>query len=129
MVIKILLLISLNFLDAAVQDDFVETLENTYLVQNQSNIGVTKIIVDQENKKIKVWESCVPKDCDWGVINYKQSGNNLIAWYGMGDIKKQVVLNFKEQQLMMEAEIKYFVDQKLTKTVNYQLKSQKYRLK
>ncbi|MBK0382580.1 hypothetical protein I5M32_06355 [Pedobacter sp. SD-b] len=127
--VKLLLFICLNFTLHFQDDDFAETLANTYLVANKSNTGITKIIIDTQHKKIKVWEGCVPKDCDWGIVSYKKTGDILTAWYTMGDIKKHINLNLKRDDLIMEAEIKYYMDEKIIKTVNYQLKSQKNRLK
>lgn len=129
MVIKLLLYICLNFSLLSQDVEFVEILANTYLVTNKSNTGITKIIIDTEHKKLKVWESCVPKDCDWGIANYQQKNNTITAFYTMGDIKKQLTINLTENKTAMNAEIKYQVDQKLTKVVSYQLKAQNNRIK
>lgn len=127
--IKLLLFICLNFSLLKQDESFVETLANTYLVNNKSNTGITKIIIDTEHKKLKVWESCIPKDCDWGITNYQQKSNTITAFYAMGDIKKQLTISLTENRTAMNAEIKYQVDQKLTKVVSYQLKAQNNRIK
>ncbi|MEO5910319.1 MAG: hypothetical protein ABIP95_05490 [Pelobium sp.] len=129
MTIKLLLLICFHLSFTTAGDDFNETLENTFLVINNNNKGITKIILDQEHKKIKVWESCVPKDCDWGIIKYTTKENEITAVYAMGDIKKQLVLLLKNNGMKMDAEVNYLMDQKVMKTVTYQLTSQKNRLK
>ncbi|MFC5284408.1 hypothetical protein [Pedobacter alpinus] len=110
-------------------ESFVETLANTYLVTNKSNTGITKISLDTEHKKLKVWESCVPKDCDWGITSYQQKNNTITAFYAMGDIKKQLTISLLDNKSTMNAEIKYQVNQKLTKVVSYQLKAQNNRIK
>jgi|GEM_PF-6317397 len=127
--IKLLLYFCLNFSTFLQDGDFVEALANTYLVTNKSNTGITKIILDTEHKKIKVWESCVPKDCDWGITSYQNKNNTIIAVYAMGDIKKQLTINLTENKTAMNAEIKYQVDYKLTKVVSYDLKAQNNRIK
>ena len=110
-------------------DEFIETIENTYLVENSNNSGITKIVIDPTHKKVKIWESCIPKDCDWGIVTYTQKNDHLEAMFAMGDIKKLAILSLSKDRLTLNAEIKYITNQKILKTVNYSLKSQKNRKK
>lgn len=71
----------------------------------------------------------MPKDCDWGITNYQQKNNITTAFYAMGNIKKHLTICLTENKTAMNAEIKYQVDQKLTKVVSYQLKAQNNRIK
>jgi hypothetical protein len=110
-------------------DEFIETLENTYLVEEGNNAGITKIVLDPSHKRIKIWESCIPKDCDWGIVTYNQNEENIEAIYAMGDVKKLVNLSLSKDRLILNADIKYVINQKAYKTVSYTLKSQKNRKK
>lgn len=125
----ILFFLLLNFKSFACADEFIETLENTFLVNKNISVGITKIVIDPIHKKIKIWESCIPKDCDWGIVKYVEKNKELTAIYALGDIKKIITISLVSDALNMNAEVAYFIDNKIIKTVNYQLKSQKNRPK
>lgn len=127
MILRICFILCLLVRSVYADDEFIENLNNTYLVSPKSNSGITKIILDTEHKKIKVWESCVPKDCDWGIVKYSYKDDKITAFYLMGDIKKLITIELKGETML--AEIRYLIDNKITKTVNYELKSQKNRIK
>lgn len=89
----IILFVLLSFKAFAYADEFIETLENTFLLSKSINAGITKIVIDPTHKKVKIWESCIPKDCDWGIVKYTEKEKELIAIYALGDIKKIVTLS------------------------------------
>lgn len=42
------------------------TVDGTWVNTNKNTRGITKIIVSNNGKKVRVYGKCSPKDCDWG---------------------------------------------------------------
>lgn len=43
------------------------TIDGLWVNTNKNTRGITKIIISNNGKKIRVYGKCTPKDCDWGI--------------------------------------------------------------
>lgn len=43
------------------------TIDGTWINTNSNTRGITKVVVSNNGKNVRVYGKCSPKDCDWGV--------------------------------------------------------------
>ncbi len=72
------------------------TVDGTWINTNKNTNGITKIIISNGGKKIRVYGKCVPKDCDWGLktLSPSRAPKMYTARYETSTSSKSLSLNF-----------------------------------
>ena len=80
--------------------------------------GITKIVigVEEANVTVRAWGKCIPKDCDWGLVNatayvsapYGKAARALTAVFGRSYHKTLLIIHYPQNnQVRIESYIEY----------------------
>lgn len=61
------------------------SIDGTWINDNKNTRGITKVIISNNGKKVRVYGKCSPKDCDWGIKKLSPKSNSTHVYWGIFD--------------------------------------------
>ncbi|AHM59363.1 hypothetical protein D770_05480 [Flammeovirgaceae bacterium 311] len=82
----------------------VPTLDGTWINKDPNTRSITKVIISNQGRTIRVFGKCSPKDCDWGEkpVSVVVAGSKYRAVYDQGSATSNLNLTLAQNSLSIQ---------------------------